>query len=1729
MRPSRRAASDVPSVLHIPPPERPSPSCFHCWRHLATDPAYIMCAHAACESRIICADCFRVGAADEVPHCLDHPYRVIEQVRTPLFEPDWTANDEMRLIDALCEFGPYHWKAIAERVGKSQEKCERHYECVYLTGENAPIPTSFLPLHSTSQPTATPVSSTPPDVGDHSLPVSQNTQTPLENTTEPVVTAIPTPPPATASPAALSSAAITPNGCTSSTPNSAPRSRQSDSDDEGDDSDSILADKVIPDPSYGNDTNIEGYMPRRSDLEIEYDDSAEDAIADIVVGDNDTEEERELKLQLLEIYDKRLTRRDQMKEFIFQRDLVHVDKVKVGDRRHTRDEKELLARLQVFSRLLPKKEFFAFRDAIMREFRQSREIYRLEQYRAAGIKRRAEIDVYELERRARANLLAKGKTVNWPSSLLSANPTLIQSPCASPEIDSNTKGKRTSSAKRRRTTKLSSPSVSPDTVAPLPNVARTLSNPPVARPNLLPPNMGFSAPLPQNLPIDASQFRTVQFSYGISQNGHDNTGVFLGDARASTAVPERYASGLPRVPAANILPNVTASRRDSSSAQTTRDAIWFAGETGALNVPVTSPNMHGLSSGQTCQLPVGHAEGGFYNASNNTVINHAKRAESAWDLSTIDYRANNPKPSNDIRPLQINIPADQPHLSPALISRENPVPTHQMGLNIEPIAVGSNVKGRGRLERGPNGVDMLNKNHDGRGRVPRSSSTLLRRERQHQRLLRSPYPQLRPMPLSGLADLWKLTIAEQKLCSVLHIKPNDFLRQRDAMLSQVKRYLQKNHGQLLDDKEGVLKLRCGPLLSTTYRTSNVPSEDGTENLSSGASPTNNLLHFNGKLTASTMQPGSGNVVFEDGLLANRDEEVESSRPSTSNDRRHATDRVETEAYKTGLKDASAPGVADEDRNVDVADVTMGGSGPEDTPTPPNSEKVVRRISVFVDATFPAEEDGNTYSNIDEVRMVTTRSVKFRRNIGTQCVPQDFDLAFPDVIPGNSVGLEPFTLENSNFYSLVPEQNFEEGSQHPSSKLVPLSSDDGHHSSERGSSSYVGRFLTELGASAKIMIEVDTRGAGPSGGSADSIGDRLCEAFGDVAYMVDCEESPALNGVENGYDDKETEDVDDHHTNSCEAGPMTSGRDVAELAIISQRQSGKSSKLQSACRDPLTTVNERINEGLTEVLEMGGERVVTTQITDGDGKSNTPSLLEAKVGIRILQVSNTEQETRLDVMHPRTAHVKGGKGEEDSRSGKSRKRPRPQQILHTGSDVKRKRRTKRIVLSEEEDDTRTVFAKDLVDEEILDEGRASVSDDPIKVPQRATKRRSGRPRGRGRGRVAVKRGRGKALEGASATKNLNDNVNVAVPEKSESPKLDESGNAGNGLEAKTEPPKLFLRLRLKSPDSPIHRRRRAQTQTRVLLEAGDDTEHDTEQIRGKHAPQSTVQQEVVCHEPPCILATPHSGMQNVGKKQDLSGRVLLPENVGSQSDGGHGKVDSEKRNFMKGKGVPGHKEQPVRKTRKGFTLNRVESGPFLLIPKESAPSKLYADPLLRRRVETNISGEGQDTTHQVNKCGSSGVLTEQEGENVGEITHSEPSTSAANHLRILPGRRFREDDEGGSDKNDANNNNNNQTFKGPPEGSNDIGIDRDVEPEQRLSKENVVWIEPSNAASEPRRPIRRTAGARGPGRRGRKPASSSGRGGRGRGSTNGRWDGSASASKGVATRSHGERYSLRRKL
>jgi hypothetical protein len=144
-----------------------------------------------------------------------------------------------------------------------------------------------------------------------------------------------------------------------------------------------------------------GFMPRRGDFDIEHANDAEQALADMEFLETDTEQEKQLKVQVLQIYYQKQNERENRRQFILSRDLYDYRKYVKNEQDLPQDERDLRHRMRLFERFHTPQEHKQFIDDIIKAKRLRKEIAKLQMYRRIGIRSLAEAEKYELDKSRR--------------------------------------------------------------------------------------------------------------------------------------------------------------------------------------------------------------------------------------------------------------------------------------------------------------------------------------------------------------------------------------------------------------------------------------------------------------------------------------------------------------------------------------------------------------------------------------------------------------------------------------------------------------------------------------------------------------------------------------------------------------------------------------------------------------------------------------------------------------------------------------------------------------------------------------------------------------------------------------------------------------------------------------------------------------------------------------------------------------------------------------------------------------------------------------------------------------------------------------------------------------------------------------------------------------------------------------------------------------------------------
>lgn len=371
--------------------ERPK-NCVSCHKDLSRT-IRITCNECASTSASLppvielCVECFAVGS-EVAQHKKTHSYNVSDCLAFPLVKDskraitlkdsaieqnngtkspfkdigstDWTAEEDLLLLDGIKLFGMGNWKDIADYIGtKSEKKCEAHYMNAYLSQEDQ-LP-QFLDDTCGSQQV------------DH---VNQSEHR---------------------------------DARASSVEEEAPSTPVKKMKNDQEEGKQVRTNTGTTPVKQMVGTELAGYMPLRGDFDVEYDNDAEVILSDMEFAEDDSPTERALKLKVIEIYNSKLDERARRKQFVIEHGLLDYKKHLQVERRRPKEEREIIAQMRPFARFHTRQEHEELIQGLITAMRLQKQIVLLQEYRRNGIKTLAEAELYEQEKKKRETELAMQK------------------------------------------------------------------------------------------------------------------------------------------------------------------------------------------------------------------------------------------------------------------------------------------------------------------------------------------------------------------------------------------------------------------------------------------------------------------------------------------------------------------------------------------------------------------------------------------------------------------------------------------------------------------------------------------------------------------------------------------------------------------------------------------------------------------------------------------------------------------------------------------------------------------------------------------------------------------------------------------------------------------------------------------------------------------------------------------------------------------------------------------------------------------------------------------------------------------------------------------------------------------------------------------------------------------------------------------------------------------------
>jgi len=287
--------------------------CDFCHTDL-TSKVRIRCAE--CHDFDLCVNCF-AGGKEKGHHRSDHTYIPIGRRSFPLFLRDWSADEELMLLEGVSKYGLGNWQEVSELVAqhsygriKKKEACEKHYKEFYLNSPKRPLPDlsrlASFHAHLSYLAGSGGVQSKSLNDSEDADTSGQNESADLRDPNEFVESV--TVSHSNKSRAAVQGSTKYPRPTNQSKPN--------------------------------NTSNIIGYMPLRGDFDSEHENEAELTIADMSFEESESPVLVELKLQILQTYCSRLDERAQRKQVLIGKDLLDGRRLQQAEKRRTKEQRE---------------------------------------------------------------------------------------------------------------------------------------------------------------------------------------------------------------------------------------------------------------------------------------------------------------------------------------------------------------------------------------------------------------------------------------------------------------------------------------------------------------------------------------------------------------------------------------------------------------------------------------------------------------------------------------------------------------------------------------------------------------------------------------------------------------------------------------------------------------------------------------------------------------------------------------------------------------------------------------------------------------------------------------------------------------------------------------------------------------------------------------------------------------------------------------------------------------------------------------------------------------------------------------------------------------------------------------------------------------------------------------------------------------------------------------------
>ncbi|CEM30964.1 unnamed protein product [Vitrella brassicaformis CCMP3155] len=372
---------------------------YHCdYCHCSfTSSVRIKCAE--CRNMDLCVECFARGV-ERGDHKSNHKYYVLEPLsHTRILSQDWSADEDWALLEGIEKFGLGNWQEIADHIntiiqtsrlasGKDAKQCEAHYTAKYLKPKSAPIPDADASARARNgtQPADQARADEDLAMNDAESVVSRGEKRKRDDRDS------------------VDQDGKSDRGRGDATSKVGGRSQSGGQAGTGGGAGAGTGSQR-PQGGATNESNIIGFMPKRGDFDVEYDNDAELIIADMEFTDDMNPEQRETQLKVLEVYNAKLDERQRRKNFFIERGLLDIKKLQQEEKKKPKEERELYNQLRPLMRFHDQASHNRFVSNLMEERRLRSRLERLREWKSLGLASLDEAHSFEQEKKRRDETL----------------------------------------------------------------------------------------------------------------------------------------------------------------------------------------------------------------------------------------------------------------------------------------------------------------------------------------------------------------------------------------------------------------------------------------------------------------------------------------------------------------------------------------------------------------------------------------------------------------------------------------------------------------------------------------------------------------------------------------------------------------------------------------------------------------------------------------------------------------------------------------------------------------------------------------------------------------------------------------------------------------------------------------------------------------------------------------------------------------------------------------------------------------------------------------------------------------------------------------------------------------------------------------------------------------------------------------------------------------------------